>query len=308
MRATHRAQIDDIVRRGRGGKITNGTLGGFRRSVPKGSKEQQRRIRETFLSIAGQGRAHATEELERQIDLAAALPADLQPGTVGMGRLVLEHDDDPPEGVGPSSDGLLPPGAAIPIGAAGAAGSGGFAPTFQIEALLGELAGEAAVTATISVDAIWARLTNEAIGEFTRLQRAGVEGAALWDQMEAFLNSLSEGPLDLAGREAATVAYNQGRDVAAKIAAGGGQATHAMRDEILDGATCPQCRLFDGTIVLIGSPAYESLLPPAFCLGRDRCRGIIVLLSTALAAALQPADFIGPGAPTDLVIDDLIGR
>jgi len=303
MRSAHRKQIEDIVARGRAGKITEGTLAGFRRSVPKGAKEQQRRVREMFLSIGGSGRTHADEELERQVTLAANLPANLKPEPVSLGRIRLQDEDEPPEGAGPSSDGILPPGVPIPAGTGGPL----VVSTAVVDAALAELAAEATVTATISIDSIWARLTGESIEEFQRLTRAGVVGDALWTQLESFLNGLSEGPLDMAGRESATVAYNQGRDVAAKIAAASGAATHAMRDEFLDGNTCPQCRLFDGTIVRIGSPAYESLLPPAFCLGRERCRGIIVVLSSALAAALQPAEFIGPGASTAVDIGELIG-
>lgn len=289
IRSAHRSQTTDIVTRGQAGKITDGTLAGFRRSLPKGAKEQTRRVRETFLSIAGAGRTHAEAELDRQEELAqereaASVAEGATPQPVGFAIRAV-HEGDEGDDLGPSQDGLLPPGALIP---AIPIGGPPLISTVTIEGLLGDLAGEATVTANVTTDGLWARLTGETIGELQRLQRQGLTGDALWEAVESFLNDLSEAPLDRAAREASTVSYNLGRDVANKQAAAAGRAVWALRSEILDGNTCAPCRLYDGTVVLIGSPAYESILPPAFCLGGDRCRGIIIPLADELVRNLSP--------------------
>lgn len=51
---------------------------------------------------------------------------------------------------------------------------------------------------------------------------------------------------------------------------------YAMRSEQLDTNTCVPCDTLHGQIVSILSPEYDALLPPNGCLGRGRCRGIMV--------------------------------
>lgn len=50
----------------------------------------------------------------------------------------------------------------------------------------------------------------------------------------------------------------------------------AMRSEQLDKNTCPECDRVHGEIAQLGSNEYFQLLPPSFCLGGGRCRGVMV--------------------------------
>lgn len=50
----------------------------------------------------------------------------------------------------------------------------------------------------------------------------------------------------------------------------------AMRSEQLDTNTCDPCETLHGRTAIVGSAEYFSLLPPNNCLGRGRCRGIMV--------------------------------
>jgi hypothetical protein len=50
----------------------------------------------------------------------------------------------------------------------------------------------------------------------------------------------------------------------------------AMRSEQLDKETCDPCTEAHGTIVQVDSNEYFATLPPAYCLGGGRCRGVMV--------------------------------
>jgi hypothetical protein len=52
--------------------------------------------------------------------------------------------------------------------------------------------------------------------------------------------------------------------------------TFALRSEQLDRRTCDACERVHGEIVQVDSPDYYSILPPAFCFGGGRCRGVMV--------------------------------
>lgn len=68
--------------------------------------------------------------------------------------------------------------------------------------------------------------------------------------------------------------------------------TFALRSEQLDKNTCAPCDGLHGTIVVVGSPEFYALMPPAGCLGGGRCRGIWVFGDNApdvRAPALQAA-------------------
>lgn len=74
---------------------------------------------------------------------------------------------------------------------------------------------------------------------------------------------------------------NAGRTLAAlgrdePILAARTQARWAMRSEQLDENTCAPCDTFHGELAAVGTPEYFALLPPSGCLGRGRCRGIMV--------------------------------
>lgn len=75
------------------------------------------------------------------------------------------------------------------------------------------------------------------------------------------------------GRTHAALGGELSRPLAAAIA---GPTLWAMRSEQLDTNTCGPCDGLHGEIVSILSPEYAELLPPNGCLGRGRCRGIMV--------------------------------
>jgi hypothetical protein len=50
----------------------------------------------------------------------------------------------------------------------------------------------------------------------------------------------------------------------------------AMRSEQLDKAMCDACSSMHGTIAELDSADYYAMLPPAYCLGGGRCRGVVV--------------------------------
>lgn len=50
----------------------------------------------------------------------------------------------------------------------------------------------------------------------------------------------------------------------------------AMRSEQLDGVTCDECHQMHGEIAQVDSSDYYDLLPPSYCMGGGRCRGVMV--------------------------------
>lgn len=247
LRRAARAFVDDILARGRSGKITEDTAANLRRSKPRKDSEMKSALRAAFVSIAHDGKTQSEDEIQRQT--GQRLEA-------------------------------VPPGAQIPRGKTK------IPPKLQtesvIDVLLAELADESRISAELSVDGIWQRLVNEGLGEWDRLRREGLDGEELWQRLDAFLDDLSDRPLADAARQISTVAVNQGRDIAAKMALVSGAADWAIRSEVLDQATCEECTRLDDTRVRIGSAEYEALMPPARCDGGDRCRGFYFVLTGAV--------------------------
>lgn len=93
--------------------------------------------------------------------------------------------------------------------------------------------------------------------------------------------------------EYVTEALNAGRSLAAMgqdeptIHMADALALYAMRSERLDRNTCSPCAALHGTVVEVLSSEYLELLPPKGCLGRGRCRGIMVYGDT-------PEDLMAP--------------
>jgi hypothetical protein len=135
---------------------------------------------------------------------------------------------------------------------------------------------EVELVATLDLGAMWNRLMNEFLAEWDRQRRAGLEGDALDRQLQEFMDALSDKPVAAMARESATVAYNEGRDVALRVAKDRGLVEYVVRSEVLDQATCENCAALDGTVFEVGSDEYEMFQPPARCLGGDRCRGFFV--------------------------------
>lgn len=104
------------------------------------------------------------------------------------------------------------------------------------------------------------------------------DAGSLVNVLSSTASSLSEAPLEQAGRNAASMADGLGRQAAAASAPLDPIAIYAS--ELLDGNTCGPCSLVDGT-------NYPSLAAARLdypvgiyvrCDGRDRCRGTLVFV------------------------------
>jgi hypothetical protein len=159
-----------------------------------------------------------------------------------------------------------------------------------VQTLTQELAGEARITSQIAIDEIWARLLDEAIRQYNRSIRDGLDESQALDAVGRTLSGLSPAKTDSVAKDVTKVAYNQGRDMAAKEAAVAGQAQWVVRSELLDTPQiCKPCRDIDGVYLKIGTKEYEQNIPPTHCLGGDHCRGYVVIVSNELAKALDAA-------------------
>jgi hypothetical protein len=132
-----------------------------------------------------------------------------------------------------------------------------------------------AVLAAALAAVMGASISAAAAREALRLASSGASGATVGEAVWEFLAGLSDTyPGDvLAG--AVNGGVNAGRGAA--FAAGPAGATFSA-SEIRDGNTCPACAANDGT-VYPDLPAAEADFPTggyALCLGRERCRGIIL--------------------------------
>ena len=139
------------------------------------------------------------------------------------------------------------------------------------------------VMAQMNVGVMWDRLLGEFLGEWTRLQRQQLPAAELDRALVAFMEDLSERPLEVLARRDAGVAYNQGRNVSILEAASAGRLEFVIRSEVLDNATCAVCALLDGEAFEVDTSEYFANMPPAQCLGLDNCRGFYIPISREIA-------------------------
>ena len=144
---------------------------------------------------------------------------------------------------------------------------------------------QAEVLATMSLGQMWDRYLGEYLSEWDRLYRQGLPAEQMERQMLAFLEDLSEKPLEDVARQASSVAYNQGRDAAITSAGTTGEVQFVVRSEILDDRTCAACQMYDGAIFDVGTSDYHEYMPPAKCMGGNRCRGFYVPFSGRAVAA-----------------------
>lgn len=131
-----------------------------------------------------------------------------------------------------------------------------------------------AVVAQITIGEMWARMMGEALALYAQFERQGLEPAEIAFRVTDALEGLSTKPDDMLAREAATVAYSEGRAFGLVEAQRRARLEFVVRLEVLDSNTCPPCGRVDGTVVEIGSKAFHDLKPPALCLGGERCRGV----------------------------------
>ena len=146
-----------------------------------------------------------------------------------------------------------------------------------------QFAEEVAVVATLDVQAMWQRLLGEFLSEWANVTRTGMSANEIDRHMQEFLDALSDKPVEDLARQSSTVAYNEGRDAAIKTAAEVGKVRYVVRSEVLDQATCANCAGLDGAIVQVNTPEYRELMPPARCLGGNRCRGFYIALPEGYA-------------------------
>jgi hypothetical protein len=111
--------------------------------------------------------------------------------------------------------------------------------------------------------------------EALRLAPAGADGVAVADEVTAFLAGLPDRyPADVLSG-AVNGGINQGR---AAVFEGGPAGATFSASEIRDGNTCDPCALIDGHVYPDLATAEQDYPTGghALCLGRERCRGILV--------------------------------
>ena len=144
---------------------------------------------------------------------------------------------------------------------------------------LAALDGQIDTLATMDVGALWDRILGEFLGEYSRLQRQQLPADELSRGMEAFMEDLSNRDVEDLARQSSSVAYNQGRGAAILGEHASGAVEFVVRSEVLDNNTCEACVQLDGMIVEVGDPAFHEWMPPAKCLGGDRCRGFYIAMA-----------------------------
>ena len=98
-------------------------------------------------------------------------------------------------------------------------------------------------TVEIDLDAFYQRLHAETLAAMKEFQQQGLTGKALADAVAQRLRSLSDVPLEMAGRQSTSEAFNLGRNIAAQERKA--EIKEVVRTEILDINTCPPCFLLD---------------------------------------------------------------
>lgn len=142
------------------------------------------------------------------------------------------------------------------------------------------------------------------IGEFSEAAREGLEGIArLLKRRSNYSAWIIAGAIEGAARTARAAGLDEAVVIEAAITAGSrGLHLHtlelvgetlnlgrtagalsfttppqfAMRSEQLDKASCEACDRIHGEIAEVDSADYYALLPPSYCFGGGRCRGVIV--------------------------------
>lgn len=143
-----------------------------------------------------------------------------------------------------------------------------------------------AMAAASAISATWNRLLTEGLDHYAQMARQGMTQSEIAASVRTHLGGLSTSPEALRARESSTVAYGQGRAVSLVEQSAKGSVEFAFRTNVLDKATCEVCWDLDGTVVVIGSPDFYELTPPAKCLGDDLCR----CEWAALAPEVIPSD------------------
>lgn len=140
--------------------------------------------------------------------------------------------------------------------------------------------GRVEVLATVDLGTMWDRLLGEFLNEWSRITRdATVAEVEVERHMAAFMDDLSEKPMEDIARKSASVAYNQGRGASIRTAEREGEVEYVVRSEVLDDRICDACASLDSSVIAVNSPDFERFMPPAMCFGGDRCRGLYVAVA-----------------------------
>jgi len=142
-------------------------------------------------------------------------------------------------------------------------------------------AGHQGIAARLGIDGIRkligrrAKYSGELIGAATlgAAEAARMAGAEDIVVAEAALTAAARG-LHLHVLELVGETLNLGRTAGALSF--GNPPEYAMRSEMLDKQTCDACTRVHGEIAIVDSANYYALLPPSYCFGGGRCRGVVV--------------------------------
>lgn len=243
LKAVFRMAQDELKRRVSDGKISRRSIDTQRRSKFRGMGRAMAEVLPPMVETGERGSQHVAAELERQTSKAALAAAD---------------------------DPAMPRRAVV-------------AGRVVLKEAAQQFGEEVRVYAELAIGEVWDRVMRETLAEYVRLTREGLDGEGLVRAMSRFIDSLSDKPISDQARKAASVAYNQGRDMALTTAREIGAAVFAIRSGILDSAICTPCLELDASVVEIGSTEYLALMPPAKCLGKERCRCMYVGVSEELS-------------------------
>lgn len=152
----------------------------------------------------------------------------------------------------------------------------------KAKAIAIELDGKAEVVAELNLGSMWDRLMGEALDAVVAANRRGLGATDAAAEVDKILSDLSPKYEASLARSDSAVAYNEGRSVEGRMLSETGQATYAIRTEVLDDRTCKSCAEFDGLVVEIDSQDFEAAMPPAYCEGGDNCRGFYIIVSDSI--------------------------
>ncbi len=143
-------------------------------------------------------------------------------------------------------------------------------------AALGE---QSEILATMDVGKLWDRMLGEFLGEWERLNLQKLSPDAMDREMVAFMDGLSDKPIEELARKSSSVAYNQGRAAEILSAHTDRGVDFVVRSAILEpGVTCDPCWNLDSAVIEVGTPDFDEYMPPAKCEGGRNCRCFYVAI------------------------------
>jgi hypothetical protein len=120
------------------------------------------------------------------------------------------------------------------------------------------------------------RLQSQAFYDYSRFTGQGLKGPELTRAMQASFDSMSDRLIRDMARSSTATQFNHGRNVAIQELKKDLQPFVVRAEVPKDTSQCKPCETLNGKRVLIDSADYLRFQPPAFCEGRQRCRGFYV--------------------------------